>query len=66
MEIFGRLKDGTPIEVLTLGNPAALQARILTYGGILQRLTLPGKAGSQELVLSLPDLDAYVCDMERA
>jgi aldose 1-epimerase len=62
MEIFGRLKDGTPIEVLTLGNPAALQARILTYGGILQRLTLPGKAGSQELVLSLPDLDAYVCD----
>src|SRR5262245_11502129 len=62
MEIFGRLDDGTPIEAFTLGKPDALQARILTYGGILQRLTLPTRAGSQELVLSLPDLDAYVRD----
>jgi aldose 1-epimerase len=62
MQPFGRLADGTPIEVITLGSPAALQARILTYGGILQRLTLPTRSGSRDLVLSLPDLDSYVRD----
>jgi aldose 1-epimerase len=62
MEIFARLEDGTPIEVFTLGNPDTLQAQILTYGGILQRLTLPVRGGTQELVLNLPDLDAYVRD----
>ena len=62
MQTFGRLADGTPIEVITLGSPAALQARILTYGGILQRLTLPTRSGPRDLVLSLPDLDSYVGD----
>ena len=62
MQTFGRLADGTPIEVITLGSPAALQARILTYGGILQRLTLPTRSGPRDLVLSLPDLDSYVRD----
>ena len=62
MQTFGRLTDGTPIEVITLGSPDALQARILTYGGILQRLTLATRDGPRDLVLGLPHLDSYVHD----
>jgi aldose 1-epimerase len=60
--IFGSLADGTPIEALTLGGADGLQAEILTYGGILRRLTLPTRRGRADLVLGLPDLDAYVGD----
>src|ERR1700730_7150858 len=60
--IFGSLADGTPIEALTLGGADGLQAEILTYGGILRRLTLPTRRGRTDLVLGLPDLDAYVGD----
>jgi len=59
---FGSLADGTPIEALTLGGADGLQAEILTYGGILRRLTLPTRRGRTDLVLGLPDLDAYVAD----
>jgi aldose 1-epimerase len=60
--IFGSLADGTPIEALTLGAADGLQAEVLTYGGILRRLTLPTRRGRKDLVLGLRDLDAYVAD----
>jgi aldose 1-epimerase len=60
--IFGSLADGTAIEALTLGGADGLQAEVLTYGGILRRLTLPTRRGRTNLVLGLQDLDAYVGD----
>jgi aldose 1-epimerase len=62
IEPFGNLQDGRRVEAVTLGTPGGLQAQILTYGGILRRLTWPVRGVAADLVLSLPDLDAYVRD----
>jgi aldose 1-epimerase len=62
MRPFGTLRDGRTVDVITLGAADGLQAEVLTYGGILRRLTLPARHGPRDLVLSLPDLDAYVRD----
>ena len=60
---FGRLPDGTEVEAITLGSADGLQAEILTLGGTLRSLTLPGATGKRiPLVLSLPDLPAYLKD----
>jgi aldose 1-epimerase len=62
IEPFGALQDGRRVDAVTLGTPGALQAQILTYGGILRRLSWPIRGVARDLVLSLPDLDAYVRD----
>jgi aldose 1-epimerase len=59
---FGTLRDGRAVELVKLGTEQGLQAEILTYGGILRRLSLPAKRGRCELVLSLPDLAHYEND----
>ncbi|MEJ1964319.1 MAG: aldose epimerase family protein [Gammaproteobacteria bacterium] len=62
IERFGILESGEEVQAITLGEPGGLQAQVLTYGGILRRLVLPSRAGLQDLVIALPDLDAYVRD----
>jgi aldose 1-epimerase len=59
---FGRLPDGNEVEAITLGSENGLQAEILTLGGTLRSLTLPVKGKRIPLVLSLPDLAAYIKD----
>ena len=62
---FGRLPDGQEVDVYALGSPDGLQAEILTLGGTLRSLTLPpATTGGKRipLVLSLPDLPAYLKD----
>jgi len=59
---FGKLPDGQDVEVHTLGSDDGLQAEILTLGGTLACLTLPVKGKRIPLVLSLPDLPAYLKD----
>ncbi|HEX5160306.1 MAG TPA: aldose epimerase family protein [Steroidobacteraceae bacterium] len=59
---FGRLPDGKEVDVYTLGPADGLQAEILTLGGTLRSLTLPVKGKRLPLVLSLPDLPAYLKD----
>jgi aldose 1-epimerase len=63
---FGWLPDGQEVDVYSLGSPDGLQAEILTLGGTLRSLTLPprGNQGGKRipLVLSLPDLPAYLKD----
>jgi aldose 1-epimerase len=59
---FGSLDDGTRVDAITLGSRDGLQVEILTYGGILRRMEVPTTAGSINLVLGLPDLDAYQRD----
>jgi aldose 1-epimerase len=62
MRPFGRLPDGTEVEAVTLGSAQGLQAEILTLGGTLRSLTLPVRGARLPLVLSLPDLPAYLKD----
>ena len=63
---FGRLPDGQEVDVHTLGSDDGLQAEILTLGGTLRSLSLPPRGNRNgrriPLVLSLPDLPAYLAD----
>src|SRR5688572_13542714 len=59
---YGRLPDGSEVDAITLGSEGGLQAEILTLGGTLRSLTLPVKGKRIPLVLSLPDLAAYLKD----
>lgn len=53
----------TDIDLWTLDSGTGVRAEILTYGGILHRLTVPDTAGTPaSVVRSLPDLDAYTAD----
>jgi aldose 1-epimerase len=58
---FGKTPDGTPVEIYTLHNAKGAEARIMTYGGIVQLLTMPDKNGKlADIVLGFDNLDGYV------
>jgi aldose 1-epimerase len=58
---FGTAPDGKPVEAYTLANADGVSATILTYGGIVQKLTAPDKAGKPaDVVLGFDTLDEYV------
>jgi len=57
---FGKMPDGTAVEVYTLSE-GSVEARIITYGGIVVSLKVPDKAGmSDDIVLGFDSLDPYV------
>jgi len=57
---FGKTPDGTPVSIYTLRNANGMEARILTYGGIIQSLKVPDKDGHfGDVVLGYDDLDSY-------
>ncbi|QJU57737.1 galactose mutarotase [Sphingomonas sp. AP4-R1] len=59
-ESAGTLKDGTPIEAITLSNGKGVSARILTYGATLQALKGPDRAGKiADVVLGYDDAATY-------
>jgi len=54
------MPDGTAVDVYTLSE-GPVEARIITYGGILVSLKVPDKAGrSDDVVLGFDSLDQYV------
>ena len=58
---YGKMPDGTPIELYTLTNANGMQAGIITYGGIVTRLTAPDKKGKfDDVVLGMDDLAGYM------
>ncbi len=60
---FGKTPDGTPVEIYTLRNSKGAEARIMTYGGIVQKLTMPDKNGKfADIVLGFDTLDGYTRD----
>ena len=60
-EYFGATQDGTPVSVYTLRNKNGVEARILTYGGIIQSLKVPDKNGRLgDVVLGYDNLDGYL------
>ena len=57
---FGKLSDGTPVDVFTIKS-GATEARIITYGAIVQTLKVPDKNGKvADVVLGFDSLDDYV------
>jgi aldose 1-epimerase len=60
---FGKLDDGTAIEVFTLRNSKGAAAKIITYGGTLTELWVPDRAGKAgDVVLGFDDLKGYLGD----
>ena len=58
---FGQTQDGTPVEIYTLHNANGCEARIMTYGGIVQSLKVPDKNGNfGDVVLGYDNLDGYI------
>ncbi|MGP8244105.1 MAG: aldose epimerase family protein [Bryobacteraceae bacterium] len=57
---FGKMPDGTPVDVYVLKNAHGMEAHILTYGGAVQSLTAPGRKGAfADVVLGMDTLDGY-------
>lgn len=60
---FGKLPDGTQVEIYTLKNSKGAEARILTYGGIVQSLYMPDKNGKpDDIVLGCDTLEGYLAN----
>jgi aldose 1-epimerase len=65
-EAFGKMPDGTPVEIFTLSD-GAYEARIATYGGIVVSLKVPDRNGKPaDVVLGFDNLDGYVANFNGA
>jgi aldose 1-epimerase len=59
-DLFGKLPDGTPIDLYTLSE-GPVEVRVTNYGGYLVSLKVPDRNGkSADVVLGFDDLDGYV------
>jgi aldose 1-epimerase len=62
-EAFGKLEDGTVIEVFTLRNSRGASARVITYGATLTNVWVPDRKGVEgDVVLGFDDLKGYLGD----
>jgi len=63
-ELFGTLPDGTPVHRWTLER-AGVRVRVLSYGGIVQSVEVPDRAGhTADVVLGFADLHGYLAHPE--
>jgi len=61
-QLFGKMPNGTPVEIYTLSDDA-YEARIATYGGIVVSLKAPDRNGKPaDVVLGFDTLDGYVAN----
>ncbi len=59
-QVFGKMPDGTPVEIYTLKD-GLIEARIMTYGGIVVSLRAPDRNDqSADIVLGYDSLDGYL------
>lgn len=59
-EVFGKMADGTPVEIYTLAD-GQVEARIMDYGAILVSLKTPDRRGQiADIVLGYASLDGYL------
>jgi len=60
-ESFGRLPDGTEIDIYTLTNRNGLRVRIMTYGATIVSLEAPDREGKlADIVLGYDSLEGYM------
>ena len=61
-EPFGKMPDGTPVEIYTLSD-GAFEARIATYGGVVVSFKTPDRKGkAADVVLGFDNVDGYVAN----
>ena len=59
-QTWGKTADGTAVELYTIKSPE-IEAHILTYGGVVQALKVPDKAGKMaDIVLGFDSIDGYL------
>jgi aldose 1-epimerase len=59
-QAYGKMPDGTAVELYTLTNARGMQAEITTYGGAVVSLTAPDRAGKfADVVLGMDSLEGY-------
>jgi aldose 1-epimerase len=59
-QAYGKMPDGTVIDLYTLSNANGMQAGIITYGGTVVSLTAPDRAGKfADVVLGMDKLEGY-------
>ncbi len=60
---FGRLPDGTAVRLFTLDNGHGMRVRAMTYGAIIQQITVPDRNGTPgDVVLGFDSLAGYLHD----
>ena len=60
---FGPTPHGQAVELYTLRNAHGMEVCIMTYGGIVQKLSVPDKQGRfADVTLGFDTLDAYTCE----
>lgn len=58
---FGKTADGTPVDIYTLTNAKGMEARIMTYGGIIVSLKTPDRNGKfDDVELGFDSLEPYL------
>jgi aldose 1-epimerase len=58
---FGKLPDGTVVDVYTLTNRHGMKAKVITYGALLTELHVPDRTGkTADVVLGFDDLQGYL------
>ncbi len=60
---FGKTRDGAAVSLYTLTNKNGLEARIITYGGIVVSLKTPDRSGAMaDIALGFDSLDGYLAN----
>jgi aldose 1-epimerase len=60
---FGKMPDGASVDIYTLTNTHGVEIKALTYGGIIQSLRVPDKAGRfSDVVLGFDGLAGYLAE----
>jgi len=58
--MFGKLENGTPVEMFTLTNAHGAVAKVITYGATLTELWVPDRSGKTgDVVLGFDELKGY-------
>jgi aldose 1-epimerase len=57
---YGKLPDGTPVEIYTLTNASGLEVKAITYGGIITSIKTPDRDGRlADIALGFDSIDGY-------
>lgn len=60
-EVFGKTYNGETVELYSLRNSQEMEARVITYGGIIVSLKVPDRNGkSDDVVLGFDSLEGYL------
>jgi len=60
-QAFGKLPDGTPVDLYTLTNANGVEMKVMTYGGIVISLKTPDRNGKlEDIVLGYDNLQGYL------